>query len=161
MPKGDKLTVKQQLFIREYLVDNNWGKAAIRAWYSKSGADVTASNLLRNTKIKQAIDKQLEKNYNKVDISAERVLNNIKELAEKCLQIKTVKRLNKDTGEYEEVYAPLDASGANTALANLGKYHKLFTEKHELTGKDGWPIEVVDFSNMTAKQIQEHLKSLM
>lgn len=40
---------------------------------------------------------------------------------------------------HEEV--EFEMYSAHEALRDLGKYHKLFTDKHEHTGKDGGPIE--------------------
>lgn len=167
MPKGDKLPIKQLLFIKYYLIDKNATQAYIKAGYNGKGAESSASKLLTNPKVKAIIDAELNKTMNELDITAERVLKGFKEVAERSLQRVPVMYYDKEDKEYKqktenwEWLRTFDAGGANTALSWLGKYHKLFTEKHELTGKDGWPIEVVDFSNMTAKQIQEHLKSLM
>ena len=51
------LTAKQQAFVDEYLVDLNATQAAIRAGYSVKDADKIGTVLLRNTRIKAAIDK--------------------------------------------------------------------------------------------------------
>ena len=167
MPKGDKLPIKQLLFIKYYLIDRNATQAYIKAGYNGKWAESSASKLLTNPKVKAIIDAELNKTMNELDITAELVLKGFKEVAERSLQRVPVMYYDKEDKEYKqktenwEWLRTFDAGGANTALSWLGKYHKLFTEKHELTGKDGWPIEVVDFSNMTAKQIQEHLKSLM
>lgn len=167
MPKGDKLPIKQLLFIKYYLIDKNATQAYIKAGYNGKGAESSASKLLTNPKVKAIIDAELNKTMNELDITAERVLKGFKEVVERSLQRVPVMYYDKEDKEYKQKtenwkwLRTFDAGGANTALSWLGKYHKLFTEKHELTGKDGWPIEVVDFSNMTAKQIQEHLKSLM
>ena len=53
------LTVKQQAFVAEYLVDLNATQAAIRAGYSVKDADKIGMKLLRNTRIKAAIDKAI------------------------------------------------------------------------------------------------------
>jgi hypothetical protein len=53
------LTVKEQAFINEYLVDLNATQAAIRAGYSVKDADKIGTVLLRNTRIKAAIDKAI------------------------------------------------------------------------------------------------------
>lgn len=50
-----KLTPRQAKFIVEYLIDLNATQAAIRAGYSAQGAAQTASALLTNPKIKDAI----------------------------------------------------------------------------------------------------------
>lgn len=54
-----KLTDKQKRFIDEYCVDWNGTQAAIRAGYSASSAAAEASRLLRNVKVRQAIDARL------------------------------------------------------------------------------------------------------
>ena len=51
------LTAKQQAFVDEYLVDLNATQAAIRAGYRVKDADKIGTKLLRNTRIKAAIDK--------------------------------------------------------------------------------------------------------
>jgi phage terminase small subunit len=52
-PRG--LTERQQRFVDEYVVDVNGKQAAIRAGYSHRGAEVTASQLLRNPKVAAAV----------------------------------------------------------------------------------------------------------
>ena len=173
MPKGDKLPIKQLLFIKYYLIDKNATQAYIKAGYNGKWAESSASKLLTNPKIKAIIDKELQDRMDKLNVSADRVIQELKDIIAKCTQKEKVKKtlgikktLAEDWSEVStieevEVYWEFDPSGANSALEKIGKHLKMFTDKFEHTGKDGWPIEVVDFSNMTAKQIQEHLKSLM
>lgn len=51
------LTPKQAAFVVAYLIDSNGKKAAIKAGYSKSGAEVAASRLLRHPKVAEALKK--------------------------------------------------------------------------------------------------------
>jgi phage terminase small subunit len=51
------LTSKQAAFVAAYLVDSNGKKAAIKAGYSASGAEVAASRLLRHPKVAAALKK--------------------------------------------------------------------------------------------------------
>ena len=51
-----ELTGKERLFVTEYLHDLHQRNAAIRAGYSERSADVTASRMLRNAKIRAAVD---------------------------------------------------------------------------------------------------------
>jgi len=53
MPKD--LTLQQQMFVKEYLIDFNGTRAAIAAEYSKKGAGQQAVTLLRNPKIIDAL----------------------------------------------------------------------------------------------------------
>ncbi len=48
---------KRRRFIAEYLKDGNATKAAIRAGYSPRSAHVTGSRLLKNAKVREAVDK--------------------------------------------------------------------------------------------------------
>ncbi len=52
----DDLTHKQRRFVQYYLQCFNGTRAAIKAGYSKKGAHVEASRLLRNAKVKRYID---------------------------------------------------------------------------------------------------------
>lgn len=52
----DKLTPKQEAFVREYLVDLNGTQAAIRAGYSEKSAPVIASQNLRKLNVLRAIE---------------------------------------------------------------------------------------------------------
>lgn len=72
---------KQQAFIKEYLIDLNATKAAIRAGYSEKWAGTNADKLLKNTKIASAIQKAMDERANKLEITAERVLQEIAKLA--------------------------------------------------------------------------------
>lgn len=127
------LTPKQALFIKEYQVDLNGTQAAIRAGYSEKTAAEQASRLLSNVKIQEAIAENSKKRAEKVDISAEYVLNTIKNTIERCAQAEPV--LDRDgvpTGEYK-----FDSTAVLKGSELLGKYLKLFTDKTEISNPDG------------------------
>lgn len=69
----NNLNPKQKLFVAEYLKDKNGKQAAIRAGYSRKTAEVQASRLLSVAKVKAAVDEALGKVHKKLDISAERI----------------------------------------------------------------------------------------
>lgn len=52
------LTAKQMAFCREYVIDFVGSQAAIRAGYSPAGADVTATRLLQDDRIKDEIERR-------------------------------------------------------------------------------------------------------
>lgn len=56
------MTIKQQLFIREYLEHKNATKAVTRVYdvSNKNSAGVMGCRLLRNVKVQEAIDRNLE-----------------------------------------------------------------------------------------------------
>ncbi|MBB6446543.1 terminase small subunit [Bacillus benzoevorans] len=53
----EELTEKQVAFVIEYLKDFNATQAAIRAGYSKNGADVQGSRLLGNVRVQESLIK--------------------------------------------------------------------------------------------------------
>lgn len=155
-----KMTNKQLMFCKEYLVDLNGTQAAIRAGYSKKTACAIGAENLRKPQIRAEILKNMQKRAENTEISSEYVINNIKEIGERCMQrVKVMVRDGKrmvqkqefnDDGELVGVWE-FKEMGALKANELLGKHLKLFTEKVEHTGKDGAPIEV-DTTDWTAEQ---------
>ena len=69
-----KLTGRQRLFTREYLVDLNATKAAIRAGYSPRNASQRGWALRRHPEVAARIEAAMEDRAEAVGITAERVL---------------------------------------------------------------------------------------
>lgn len=77
-----KLTPKQERFCAEYLANGlNATRAAIAAGYSPNGAEVTASQLLRNPKVAAKVSEKSTKALAKVDFSVDRTLEYVSRLA--------------------------------------------------------------------------------
>jgi phage terminase small subunit len=72
---------KQQLFVREYLVDLNGAKAAERAGYSRKTARQHAARLLTNAYISAEIQKATQARLQRLDITADKVLQELAKLA--------------------------------------------------------------------------------
>lgn len=144
----DELKPKQRRFVIEFLVDQNAKQAAIRAGYSKKAAEVNGPRLLRNARVKAAVDAQLKKIEEQNIVTVKYVLENLKEVTERCMQHKPVMVFDK--AEREMVQAEedgeglweFDSAGANRSLELLGKHLKMFTEKHEIAGKNGESLVV-------------------
>src|SRR5438128_796820 len=68
------LSDKQQRFIHEYLIDQNARQAAIRAGYSASTQGGSAAELMQDARIKAALCKGLAALFDKLDITAERLM---------------------------------------------------------------------------------------
>jgi phage terminase small subunit len=75
------MTLKQERFVAEYLVDRNATKAAERAGYSKKTAQEQGSRLLSNAMVAAAVAEGQAKLLEKVGITAERVLQEMGRLA--------------------------------------------------------------------------------
>lgn len=79
--KLSKAAVKVDAFIAEYLVDFNGTRAATVAGYAAKSAHVTASKLLRTPKVREAIEAKRAKQIETADLSAARVLEELRRLA--------------------------------------------------------------------------------
>lgn len=114
------LSPKQKVFIAEYLVDLNATAAYKRAGYVAKGnaAESAAARLLRNVQVQSAMKAAMDKRADDLDISAKYVLESIKRVA--------------IAAEGEGKF-----SDALRGYELLGKHRKLFTDKTEVTGKDG------------------------
>lgn len=79
--EGSGLTHKQEMFCREYIIDGNATRAAIAAGYSEKTAYAIAEQNLRKLDIIQFIEKLRAPIIKKLDISAERILEEYAKLA--------------------------------------------------------------------------------
>nr|WP_319552442.1 terminase small subunit [uncultured Vibrio sp.] len=75
-----KLTDKQEMFCREYLIDLNATQAAIRAGYSKKTATKTASENLTKPDIQKRISELKSARIEETKIDANYVLNRLVEI---------------------------------------------------------------------------------
>jgi len=149
---------RQKLFVEEYLIDLNATQAAIRAGYSPKTAEGMGFENLRKPKIQAAIDRAIAARSKRTEITQDWVLQNFKEIAERCMQKhpvmyydKVEKKLRqvKETVEHEEgtsseegVWA-FDASNANRALENIGKHLGMFIERKEISGPGGKDLHIL------------------
>ena len=119
----NKLTIKQERFVEEYLIDLNATQAAIRAGYSVKTAQEQSSRLLSNVIIQNAV--QSARNA-----MSERAL---------VTQEMVVKGLLKEAEYMDEG----STQGARvSAWAHLGKHLGMFTERVELSGDQNNPVRV-------------------
>jgi len=75
------LTRKQTRFVSEYLIDLNGKQAAIRAGYTVRRAEVTASELLSNRKVSEAVTEMMAKREQRTEITQDRVLQELARIA--------------------------------------------------------------------------------
>lgn len=125
-----KLTAKQELFCKEYLVDLNATQAAIRAGYSEKTASEMGYENLSKPQLAEYIAELKAKRSEKVEIDAAWVLRQAVKVHERCMQAEAV--IDKEggsTGEYK-----FEHSGANKALEIIGKHVDIqaFLEKKEI-----------------------------
>ncbi len=75
------MTPRQELFVKEYLVDLNATKAAVRAGYSAKTAEQQGPRLLGNVGVAVAIKKALEARAERVEVKSDDVLRELLRLA--------------------------------------------------------------------------------
>lgn len=142
----ENLTIKQKLFVEHYLETKNGVRAAQLAGYKGNYATLNAVSVenLQKPLIKAAINERLKPFI----LSADQVLTGLSSFAEADIgQVleddgsfslveakkrgvsKLIKSLafDKDTGKVTKV----ELYSAHEAKRDLGKYHKLFTDKTE------------------------------
>lgn len=111
-----KLTLKQQRFIEEYLIDFNATQAAIRAGYSENSAGQIGEQNLKKLEIKSEIDRLTAQMTEKAIVTKEMVLQGLLDEARM----------------YDE---GASHSARVSAWAHLGKHLGIFMDKVELSGK--------------------------
>lgn len=123
------LTPKQEMFCKEYIIDLNATQAAIRAGYSEKTAKEIGCENLTKPNVSKRVQELLDERSKRTEISADYVLNGIKELTERCIQAVPVVQDGEPTGEYK-----FEANAALKGYELLGKHLKLFTDKIEHAG---------------------------
>ena len=152
------LTIKRRAFIEEYLRCWNATEAARLAGYKKPRQ--MGSRLLSIVDIQEKIEKRLDEKA----MGADEVLTRLAEQArgdiDECLKTDhnvtmidwgklKAKGLTHLVKKFKQTKQGLEVEfyDAQTALVHLGRHHKLFTDKTELTGKDGAPIVIVSWDD--------------
>lgn len=163
-----KLTPKQRRFVDEYLRDFNGTRAAVAAGYSKKTAYSIAWENLRKPEIAAAIreenmsaDEVLSRltdiargdladlmdvrpmGFTLSLVDENGAVNPNTKLIKKIKQrVTTVIGKTEDADDREIIDTELELYSALDALQVLARYHKLLTDKTEVTGEGGGPITI-------------------
>lgn len=156
MAKERKLTVKQALFVKEYLVDLNTTQAAIRAGYSENSAYRIGAELLHKTHVASAIARAIGNRNKRVEISQDKILEELANIAfgdlrdvvewsDKGVQLKDSKELTPEqSAAISEVSETITASGGSVkvkrhdkvkAIELLMRHKGMLNDKLELGGR--------------------------
>lgn len=160
--RHSQLTAKQALFVQEYLIDLNATAAAERAGYSRKTAAQTGFENLRKPEISAAVQAAMQERARSTGITQERVLNELARVAfgdkRKLMKwgpsgvslVDSESLADDDAAQVSEVSETTSATGGSLklkthdkvkALELLGRHLGIFTDKTELTGAGGGPIE--------------------
>lgn len=141
------LNDRQNKFCQEYVVDCNGTQAAIRAGYSAKTAGSIASELLTKTKVRRRIRALQLISEARSEISKEGLQQRLLSIADRCMQAEPVldrdgNQVYVETADGDSVPAyQFNPTAATRAIYSLGKSIAMFTEKVELTGADGAPLD--------------------
>lgn len=156
-----KMPPRRRQFVYEYAIDKNGKQAAIRAGFSPKAAEQEASRLLRDVKVRRALDLVAGRIERKCEVTAERVVRELAFIG--FLDIRDAYNADgtlKAPGEMPEAVAKaisgidveelLDGFGKGRAsigrtskvrfwdkrgaLELLGKHLKMWTDKTEVSG---------------------------
>lgn len=72
-----ELTPRQSRFVDEYLLEPNATQAAIKAGYSKNGANAAGARLLANVSVQQAIEARQQDRAERTKVDADYVLHRL------------------------------------------------------------------------------------
>lgn len=78
------ITDKQKRFVREWLVDMNGTRAAIRAGYSEKSAAQTASRLMRDPAVREYRDELMKQKFDELGITRHSLAVEVYEMMQKC-----------------------------------------------------------------------------
>lgn len=125
------MTLKQQRFADEYIISGNATDAAIKAGYSSKYANTNASKLLQNTTIKSYIDERLTQLASEKIATQEEVLTYLTSVMRGETQEQTLISI----GELGQTITDIDVGAKDRIKAAelLGKRHRLWTDKQEIT----------------------------
>lgn len=101
------LTIRQERFVEEYLKDRNATQAAVRAGYSVKNAETIARNNLRHPVIVSRIDEISRASRERVGVSADFVIGELKRVAEQedvaqSTKVRALELLAKHLGMLED-----------------------------------------------------------
>lgn len=183
-PNASGLSPQQQVFAFEYVKDWNATRAALVAGYSEKTAYSQGARLLKNVEIQNFISEfvsthgmsaaevlmrladhargsfvsflpqdefMVRGEAPKLNLSTEEARANLHLI--KKLKTKTRTSL-KEGDEWEEVEVEVTIHDAQAALEKLGRYHKLFTDRAEVTGKNGGPIQHEDVGLTDTERVE-------
>lgn len=184
----NELTPKQERFCQLYTTFWEATRAAREAGYSEKTCQQQGYQLLQLTSVKSRIAELTDHALKEIGVSRERILLEAARIAYfdpgkalddlgQPLQIKDMDEDTRRCVSEIEIFEKFDGKGDDRHVTGLVKNMKfvskkvgldilkaatdLATQKLELTGKDGKPIETKDVSEMPDEQLNARIAALM
>jgi len=174
-----KLTPKQKMFCKEYLVDLNMTQAAIRAGYSKKTARSIGQENLTKPVIMAEIQRLMDKRAKRIEITADKVLQELAKLAfanmqdyvtisdDGCAFVDFSKLTREQAAAIQEIHTDeyVDAekrtckkikfkiADKKANLELLGRNLELFTDVHEHKG-------IITITHEQKKEVTKRIRDL-
>jgi phage terminase small subunit len=134
-----KLTEKEKMFCKEYLVDFNGSQAAIRAGYSVNSSKQIGYENLTKPYLREELQHLIDKRAEKCALDAQYVLENLKEVVQRCMDKEPIlDSKGLPSGEWK-----FNAMGANKALELIGKHLGLFKDVQEVKSEQGFQLVIL------------------
>lgn len=127
-----KLTIKQALFVSEFLKTGNATEAAKKAGYSEKFAGPNAGKLLKNPKVSRVLQERQKARSDRLELEEDFELKRAIELLDMCMKPQQVVDMfgkpvvDKESGKFVMSF---DSKGANTALQTIAKLRGKFVTK--------------------------------
>ena len=138
MDENKKLTMKQRLFVEAYFECNyNGAEAARRAGYEGNNQRQISTELLSKPHIKAAIEVRAVERVKELKVTTDYVLRKL---------INTVEKAETQSNH----------SAVLRGLELIGRHLVMFTDKQEITGKDGEAIKYEQIS----KDVEDFTRSI-
>lgn len=154
------LTLKQEMFCKEYIKDFNGTRAAMEAGYSKKTAYKIASENLRKPQIIKRLREEIENRKERVDVDQDYVLDVLTETVElnrqKTLVHAVRMGIDEETGEPKpeltHVEMHMDSNNVRKSAELIGKHFAMFTENHNHSGHMTLPMT----ADLHAKEVMNN-----
>ena len=115
-----KLNARESTFCREYVLDHNGTRAAVRAGYAEKNAAAQASKMLKKEAVREKIQEHEKEIAAAFGLTAESILNRYAEIYERCMAAKEVLIWDREKKEYvSSGLWTFDAKGAIKALNSI------------------------------------------
>ena len=133
------ITDKQRRFVREWLVDMNGTRAAVRAGYSEKSAAQTASRLMKLPEVRAYRDALLKEEFDSLGLTRHSLAVEVWRVYERCAAATPVLQWDSNLREYiESGDWQFDSKGCLKALGMLHDMIERMEHSEEEDDADGY-----------------------